>query len=89
MTISKFARDWRAEHRPGSPAKIVADVELRRFIEDRIERMSFRDLAVACRAEFGPARAPGKTTISNYFRGKVKGAPERPPTGTPKKVTRF
>lgn len=73
-TLSKFARDWRAAHCRGSPAKILADKELRAFIDARLGRMPFRTLAAAAAAEFGHERAPGRSSIARYFHGQVRGA---------------
>lgn len=62
--------------RRGSVSKIEADWEVRKFIHDHAERMTYQELEVACRKEFGGKRAPGKSSICRYVQ-KLRKQQER------------
>lgn len=64
---------------PGRPGKIIGDPELRAFVDANLPTMTLAALAAACRAKFGPARAPGYTSVWRYWSWWVK--PTLPPLG--------
>jgi len=49
--------------RPYAPSKIDRDPALRAFLAERLDGLTYLDLAAAARARFGPA-APGKSAIA-------------------------
>lgn len=54
-------------HRPGRPRRIDADPELRAFVLERIEVMTFEELAEAIAQQFPPERRIGKSAIHDWF----------------------
>lgn len=64
---SEAAARWRQEHRPGRPSKIMADPELRAYIDERLPIMTFEQIAKACHRQFGAARAVSQSTIGHYW----------------------
>lgn len=61
------ASDHRRTHRPGRPARIDTDPELRAFIRARIERMTFVALAAEIAETFPPERRVGKSAIHKWW----------------------
>lgn len=59
--------DHRRAHRPGRPARIDTDPELRAFILARLDRMTFPDLARAVADAFPPDRRVSKSTIHKWW----------------------
>lgn len=84
------ASDWRRLHRSGNPAKILADAELRAFVDERLPVMTFSRLAAACLEKFGPDRAAGRTAIHHYWQSAVRPQLEPRPkkSGTKRGVKR-
>ena len=68
------AAEWRARHLPGVPFKVTRDPEVRKFVDEALKTMGFRQIAEAARARFGE-RAPGWSAICRYLRasGLVSG----------------
>lgn len=64
---SEEAKRWRQEHRSGHPSKIMADPELRAFVDERFPIMTFEQIAKACRKQFGKERAVGRSAIGHYW----------------------
>ncbi len=55
----------------GRPGKLDRDPEVLHFVEDRLGRMTHKDIAAACRQRFGE-RAPARSSIHRYHQ-KVRG----------------
>jgi hypothetical protein len=53
----------------GHRSRIRRDPELMRFIVERLDRMSQTDIIAACKAKFGPGRAPSRTGLSRFVNG--------------------
>lgn len=64
----------RAAHRPGKPSKLD-DIEVRAFVDARIENMTFQELTAACRERFGEDRAPHKSALHRYWQCRQAAAP--------------
>lgn len=76
--------EWRARHLRGSPPRILADPELRTFIDARLPAMTFDQLAAVVRTAFGPARAPSRSAIHRYWKTVALLRPEATePPGAP------
>jgi len=60
--------EHRRAHRPGKPAKIDADPELRAFIRARIDRMTFIAIAEEVAKAFPPDRQVRKSAIYAWWR---------------------
>jgi hypothetical protein len=73
----------RRDHRPGRPAKLSIDIELRTFVEARLGFLTFDQIAAAVAAHFPPDRRVGKSAIHEWWHthrkriteGKVLGWP--------------
>lgn len=65
----------RAAHRPGLPARLDSDSELRAFVLDRIEIMTFPALADAVAANFPPERRVGKSALHKWWQSRAKSHP--------------
>lgn len=65
-----YSQRWRREHRPGRPGKIESDPEVKAFVDANLPRMTFRELARACRDKFGAARAPGRSAVHRYWQSR-------------------
>lgn len=70
-TLEENRQQWRSEHRPGVPSLIDLDDELRSYIDAQAERMSYVELAKACRQQFGRGRSPSKTVIARYWQKRL------------------
>jgi len=73
---ARSAAEWRALHLTGRPGKIVRDPDVRAFIDESLARLTFVQLADACRERFGAKRAPSKSAIHRYWlrtRATVRG----------------
>lgn len=57
----------RREHRSGIPAKIDNDPEVRAFIQGRIDRMTFVEIATEVAAYFPPERHVQKSAIHRWW----------------------
>ena len=69
----KTPAEWRAMHLPGNPGKIIADPELRAFVDRHLEKFTFVELAAKCCGAFGAERAPSKSTLSRYWQHFQRG----------------
>lgn len=49
----------------GRPSKLARDPEVARFVEDRLGRMKYEDIAAACEKRFGN-RAPARSSIHRH-----------------------
>lgn len=58
--------DHRRLHKPGRPAKIDADPELRLFLQARIDRMTFEEMAADVTAHFPKDRRVAKSAIHSW-----------------------
>ena len=58
----------------GRPCMIDLDPEVMHFLDDRIGRVKYDDLAAECRQRFG-VRAPSRSTIHRYHQ-RVRGTGE-------------
>ncbi|MBV2360995.1 hypothetical protein KUH32_14615 [Thalassococcus sp. CAU 1522] len=65
--VSSAAAEHRRAHRPGRPAKIDADPELRAFILARIDHLTFPQLEDAVAEVFPDARRVRKTAINDWW----------------------
>ncbi len=68
--IVAFWTEAHVIHR-GREGRIELDPEVRDFIDDRIGRLTYADLAERCRERFG-ARAPSRSTIHRHHQ-KLQG----------------
>jgi hypothetical protein len=59
--------EHRRQHRPGRPARLDADAELRAFVLDRIETMTFDALAGDIAAAFPEDRRVGASTLHRFW----------------------
>lgn len=62
----------RRNHRPGHPPRIDSDPDLQAFIEARIDRLTFVQIAAEVQAHFPPARRVGKTAIHEWWSKRRK-----------------
>lgn len=77
------ARAWPAERirrywLAATPARtgrsrLYANPAVRAFIDDRIGRMTIRELTAACAAAFGPDSAPSHSAIGRYVKAARNG----------------
>lgn len=61
------ATEHRRRHRPGRPAKIETDPELKAFIIARIDRMAFEQVASDVATHFPKERRVGKSAIHDWW----------------------
>jgi hypothetical protein len=59
--------EHRRRHRPGTIAKLDADLELRAFVEARLDRMTFHEIAAAVAERFPPNRRLGHSAIHRWW----------------------
>lgn len=62
----------RAEHRPGRPSRLDKDPELRAFVLERLQHMSFPELETAIAAEFPPDRRIRKSAVYDWWKKHFK-----------------
>lgn len=62
--------EHRRQHRPGVVAKLDRDPEVRAFVEARLDRMTFAEIAAAVAERFPPSRCVRKSAIHAWFRGR-------------------
>jgi transposase InsO family protein len=62
----------RAAHRPGLPARLDSDPELRAFVLARIDKMTFPALADDVATSFPPERRVGKSAIHKWWRAQSR-----------------
>lgn len=72
--------EHRRAHRPGRPARIDVDRDLRAFILARIDRLTFDQLEDAVAEAFPPARRIGKSAIHAWW---TKHSARRDPNSQP------
>ncbi len=60
--------EHRAAHRPGKPPKISTDPDLQAFVEARIDRLTFAEIAAAVAAHFPPKRRVGRSAIHAWWK---------------------
>jgi len=60
--------DHRRAHRPGRPAKLDTDAELRAFVLARIDRLTFEEIAAEIALQFPLKRRVGRSTIHHWWR---------------------
>ena len=60
------------EHRSGRAPKIDTDPVLQTFIEARIDRRTFAEIAADVAAQFPPERRVGKSAIHAWWQGSRK-----------------
>lgn len=65
--------EHRREHRPGRPRVIPNDPALQAFIEARIDRMTFDEIAADMAAHFPHERCVGKSAIHSWWQDTQKG----------------
>lgn len=75
LTIS----DWRAQHLAGTPPKILSDPEVRAFVDERLPRCTFVEIARQALERFGRQRAPSKSAVARYWR--LVTHPDKPEVG--------
>ena len=59
---------WRAAHRSGYPPKLDADPELRAFVLERIDRLTFGEIAAEVAAQFPLERRVSRSTLHRWWR---------------------
>jgi hypothetical protein len=66
---SQIMRYWRASHpvKTGRKLRVDIDAEVRAFVDDRLGRMTLREIAAKCVATFGSERAPSRSGIHRYW----------------------
>lgn len=67
------ASEHRRLHRPGRPAKLDTDPELRAFVEARLDTMTFSQIAAAVAARFPPDRIVRRSAIHHWWRKTRRG----------------
>lgn len=72
-TTERPACAHRRAHRPGKPRKIDSDTELRAFIQARIDRMTFMEVANEVREAFPADRRVGKSAIYDWWKANSHG----------------
>jgi len=60
------ATEHRRQHRPGRQSRIESDPELRAFIDARLDRGTFHEIAAAVADRFPPERRVARTAIGDY-----------------------
>jgi len=60
--------EHRREHRPGRPARLDTDAELRAFVLARIDRLTFEEIADEVARRYPVERRVGKSTIHQWWR---------------------
>ncbi len=73
--IVEFWNAVRDAHK-GRPGKLDRDPEVLHFVEDRLGRMKYEDIADACREHFGD-RAPSRSSIHRHHQKARKAGPYR------------
>ncbi|MCR4331510.1 MAG: hypothetical protein NUV34_02190 [Sulfuricaulis sp.] len=71
-TVEEQRRQWRREHRVGTPSLIRLDKEVRSFIDTLTPRMPYKAVARACLERFGEERAPTWRQIARYWEGRIE-----------------
>lgn len=70
------ACEHRRAHRPGRPAKLDTNPELRAFVQARIDRMTFVELAEEIARHFPPDQRVGKSVLHKWFhKNRLKSHP--------------
>ncbi len=69
--VSSLA-EWKGLHLRGRPPKLMTDPVIRAFVDDAMKRMTFQEVADAAREQFGPKRAPGRSSIHRYWQARQK-----------------
>ena len=63
----RSAADWRAQHRAGSPPKILTDPAVKALVDELLPNCTFNEISQRCRERFGD-RAPCKSAVHRYWR---------------------
>lgn len=67
QTVRLFsAAERRRLHLPGRGHKVLADPEVRAFVDASLETMTFTAIAKVCRERFG-TRAPSRSSLHRYW----------------------
>ncbi|WP_374394585.1 hypothetical protein [Tabrizicola sp.] len=59
---------WRAAHRSGTPSKLDTDAELRAFVLNLIETLTYDQIVQAVEAAFPPDQRTSRSSLSRWFR---------------------
>ncbi len=51
-------------------AKLDRDAEVKTFVEDRLDTMTYNEIVAAVRATFGPDRAIGRSSLQRWWKKK-------------------
>ena len=54
--------------------KLDRDAEVKAFVEERLDSMTYKEIAAAVRAAFGPDRAIGTSTVQRWWKKKFDAA---------------
>ncbi len=84
-TKDRIALVWASAHpmRRGLTAWYDRDPEVKRFVDDRLFRLTLTEIYDACVKMFGAERAPSRSALHRYSQ-QVRGeTAENPPTITP------
>lgn len=60
------------DHRPGIPSRLDTDAELRAFVLDRIETLTYDQIVQAVAAAFPPERRTSRSSLSRWFRSQSR-----------------
>jgi hypothetical protein len=65
----RITRHWLRGNpvRRGVASKVIADQDIRDFIEDRLGRFTLDVITADCKARFGADRAPSRSVIHRYW----------------------
>ena len=64
--------EHRREHRSGKPRRLDTDPDLRAFVNDRIDHMTFAQVANAVAEHFPPDRRVGRSAIHAWWKLRRK-----------------
>ena len=73
------ASDHRRAHRPGRPAKLDTDPELRAFVLARIDRLTFDQIAREVALQYPLERRVGRSSIHHWWRKNESRRPTAKP----------
>ncbi len=69
--VDERRKQWRREHRPGTPSILTLDDELRSFVDALTPRIPYKAVACACLERFGGKRAPTWRQIARYWEDRI------------------
>lgn len=64
----------RGRHGANMRSKLDYDTEVKMFVEERLDTMTYNELAAAVRATFGPDRAIGRSSLQRWWTKKFGAA---------------